>query len=48
MAPAVELGGDDPADLLPLALSRPNEALDRARKVLADDPGLRLSLRKSG
>src|SRR6185437_4429494 len=40
MAPAAELGGDDPADLLPLALSRPNEALDRARKVLADDPGL--------
>ena len=40
MAPAAELDGDDPADLLPLALSRPNEALDRARKVLADDPGL--------
>src|SRR6185312_6134886 len=40
MAPAAELGGDDPADLLPLALSRPNEALDRARKVLGDDPGL--------
>ena len=40
MATAAELGGDDPADLLPLALSRPNEALDRARKVLADDPGL--------
>src|SRR5438094_6041353 len=39
MAPA-EPDGDDPADLLPLALSRPNEALDRARKVLADDPGL--------
>src|SRR6201989_3653922 len=39
MAPAAELGGDDPADLLPLAVSRPNEALDRARKVLADDPG---------
>ena len=40
MATAAELDGDDPADLLPLALSRPNEALDRARKVLADDPGL--------
>jgi tetratricopeptide (TPR) repeat protein len=40
MVTAAELDGDDPADLLPLALSRPNEALDRARKVLADDPGL--------
>ena len=40
MAPAAELDGDDPADLLPLALSRPNEALDRARKLLAEDPGL--------
>lgn len=40
MAAPAELDGDDPADLLPLALSRPNEALDRARKVLADDPGL--------
>ncbi|MFI6388564.1 CHAT domain-containing protein [Nonomuraea sp. NPDC050547] len=27
------------ADLLPLALSRPNEALERARRLLADDPG---------
>lgn len=40
MAGPGELDGDDPADLLPLALSRPNEALDRARKVLADNPGL--------
>jgi tetratricopeptide (TPR) repeat protein len=40
MATPAEPNGDDPADLLPLALSRPNEALDRARKVLADDPGL--------
>src|SRR6516162_10851008 len=40
MATRAEPDGDDPADLLPLALSRPNEALDRARKVLADDPGL--------
>ena len=40
MVTAAELDGDDPADLLPLALSRPNEALDRARKVLADDPSL--------
>jgi tetratricopeptide (TPR) repeat protein len=40
MVPPAELDGDDPADLLPLALSRPNEALDRARRVLADNPGL--------
>jgi tetratricopeptide (TPR) repeat protein len=40
MAAPGELDGDDPADLLPLALSRPNEALHRARKVLADNPGL--------
>ncbi|HMI23003.1 MAG TPA: tetratricopeptide repeat protein, partial [Streptosporangiaceae bacterium] len=40
MATPAEPNGDDPAHLLPLALSRPNEALDRARKVLADDPGL--------
>src|SRR6516165_11318321 len=40
MATRAEPDGADPADLLPLALSRPNEALDRARKVLADDPGL--------
>src|SRR5215813_4070662 len=40
MATAAELDGDDPADLLPLALSRPNEALGLARKVLADDPSL--------
>ncbi len=39
MVPPADFDGDDPADLLPLALSRPNEALDRARKVLADDPG---------
>ncbi|MGH3205065.1 MAG: tetratricopeptide repeat protein, partial [Streptosporangiaceae bacterium] len=30
---------DGPVDLLPLALSRPNEALERARRVLAGDPG---------
>jgi hypothetical protein len=40
MATPAEPNGDDPAHLLPLALSRPNEALDRARRVLADDPGL--------
>ena len=40
MATPAEPNGDDPANLLPLALSRPNEALDRARKVLADDPSL--------
>lgn len=40
MADPGELDGDDPADLLALALSRPNEALDRTRKVLADNPGL--------
>jgi tetratricopeptide (TPR) repeat protein len=40
MAPPAVLDGADPADLLPLALSRPNEALDRARKLLATDPGL--------
>ena len=40
MAAPTGLDGADRADLLPLALSRPNEALDRARKVLADDPGL--------
>ncbi len=40
MATPAELAGDGPADdLLPLALSRPNEALERARKVLADAPG---------
>jgi len=38
MAP-FELEGDWPIDLLPLALSRPNEALERARMVLAGDPG---------
>src|SRR6201985_3005873 len=40
MAAPAGLDGADRVDLLPLALSRPNEALDRARKVLADDPGL--------
>jgi tetratricopeptide (TPR) repeat protein len=35
----LEPDGDRPIDLLPLALSRPNEALQRARAVLADDPG---------
>jgi tetratricopeptide (TPR) repeat protein len=39
MAAALDLDGDEPIDLLPLALSRPNEALQRARKVLAGDPG---------
>jgi tetratricopeptide (TPR) repeat protein len=39
MAAALELDGAGPIDLLPLALSRPNEALQRARKVLAGDPG---------
>src|SRR5215468_878850 len=38
MAAAQELAGDRDADLLPLALSRPNEALKRARGVLAGDP----------
>jgi tetratricopeptide (TPR) repeat protein len=40
MAARVELDGDKPLDLLPLALSRPNEALQRARTVLARDPEL--------
>jgi tetratricopeptide (TPR) repeat protein len=40
MAAPAGLDGADRADLLPLALSRPNEALDRARKVLAGQPGL--------
>jgi len=40
MTVPAELASDGPVDLLPLALSRPNEALERARKVLADDPGL--------
>src|SRR5215218_6825712 len=34
-----EPDGDGPLDLLPLALSRPNEALERARTILARDPG---------
>jgi tetratricopeptide (TPR) repeat protein len=38
MAAPQELAGDRRADLLPLALSRPNEALKRARAVLAGDP----------
>jgi tetratricopeptide (TPR) repeat protein len=38
MAAPFELDGDGPVDLLPLALSRPNEALERARTVLAGDP----------
>ena len=29
---------DGPEELLPLALSRPQDALDRARAVLADNP----------
>ena len=39
MGTPAEPDGDDPAELLPLALSRPNEALERARKMLAQDPG---------
>ena len=39
MAAPLEPDGDGPVDLLPLALSRPNEALERARTVLAGDPG---------
>jgi tetratricopeptide (TPR) repeat protein len=35
---AGELVGTGPLDLLPLALSRPNEALERARAVLAGNP----------
>ena len=38
MGAPLELAGDRHADLLPLALSRPNEALQRARAVLAADP----------
>jgi tetratricopeptide (TPR) repeat protein len=38
MAAILELDDDGPLDLLPLALSRPNEALKRARTVLACDP----------
>jgi tetratricopeptide (TPR) repeat protein len=40
MAPPVELDSDESWDLLPLALSRPYEALQRARTVLAGDPDL--------
>jgi tetratricopeptide (TPR) repeat protein len=40
MAAPFELAGDGPVELLPLALSRPNEALERARAVLAGEPGL--------
>lgn len=39
MAAPFELDSDEPVDLLLLALSRPNEALERARKVLEDTPG---------
>src|ERR1700753_1626783 len=39
MAAPAGRDGADRAELLSLALSRPNEALDRARTVLADDPG---------
>ena len=39
MTVPAELASDGPVDLLPLALSRPNEALERARRVLAGDPG---------
>jgi len=40
MAAPSELAGDGVIDLLPLALSRPNEALERARILLAGDPTL--------
>src|SRR5262245_50951875 len=39
MAAPVELDHEEPLDLLPLALSRPNEALQRARTVLSRNPG---------
>jgi tetratricopeptide (TPR) repeat protein len=39
MAAPVEPDGDGPTHLLLLALSRPNEALERARAMLAGDPG---------
>jgi tetratricopeptide (TPR) repeat protein len=38
MASVLELDDDGPQALLPLALSRPNEALKRARTVLAGNP----------
>jgi tetratricopeptide (TPR) repeat protein len=40
MAAPVELDDDGPLDLLPLALSRPNEALERARTILTGNPDL--------
>jgi tetratricopeptide (TPR) repeat protein len=39
MTVPAELASDGPVDLLPLALSRPNEALERARRLLAGHPG---------
>jgi tetratricopeptide (TPR) repeat protein len=39
MAAPAKMDGAEPLDLLPLALSRPNVALQRARMVLARDPG---------
>jgi tetratricopeptide (TPR) repeat protein len=39
MAVPSESASDGPVELLPLALSRPNEALTRARAVLAGEPG---------
>jgi tetratricopeptide (TPR) repeat protein len=39
MAAPVEVDLEEPLDLLPLALSRPNEAMQRARAVLSRDPG---------
>jgi len=39
MAVTFEAGGEGSVELLPLALSRPNEALTRARAVLAGEPG---------
>ena len=40
MAAPFELAGDGPVELLPLALSRPQEALERAHAVLAADPSV--------
>jgi tetratricopeptide (TPR) repeat protein len=40
MAANFELAGEGPVELLPLALSRPQEALERAHAVLAADPSV--------
>ena len=39
MAALPEREGDEPLDLISLAVSRPHEALQRARTILAGDPG---------